>query len=318
MSHKKLTFKHRVEYVLLRAFTALFSVVPYRVALAVGWSMAALFFHVVRFRRREAYRRIREALGADLPTARVRRIAWISLRNFVFNGVDLMRMGKVDRAWIDRVVDHAEPARVLRGHLEDGRGTILAIPHMGNWEFAAVACQLLGFQIFVIAGRQHNSLTDNYFNRLRSVFGLELLPRGDIRLPLEVIARLKQGKILGFLPDLRAKKPAMVVQFLGKPANVYGGMAAFARHARVPIAPAVITREGWGRHRWRCLDPIWPDFDELDREKDWLRMTQEVMSQYEAAIRAEPEQYFWYNTRWILDPIKRGAKAAAASSSGGR
>ena len=49
----------------------------------------------------------------------------------------------------------------------------------------------------------------------------------------------------------------------------------------------------------------------LPKEQDWLRMTQAVIDLYDAAIRAAPEQYFWYNKRWVLDPLPAEAAPEA-------
>jgi lauroyl/myristoyl acyltransferase len=32
-------------------------------------------------------------------------------------------------------------------------------------------------------------------------------------------------------------------------------------------------------------------------------MMEELMAQFSTAIKANPEQYFWYNKRWVLDPL---------------
>ena len=303
MAYKKPTLKYYL--VALRGFAASFSLMPYRLALFVGFGLAWFAFHVVRFRRQEAEERIREALGDHLGDREVRRIAWISFRNFLFNGVDLLRMSRVNRAWIEKTVDYEEAVEKFRSHLTPGEGAVLAIPHMGTWDLAGVGMQLIGFPMFFITGRQHNPLTDAHFNRLRGVTGIETVPRGDARLAFKVLLNLKKGKILGFMPDLRAKQKAISVRFFGKEANVYGGMAAFARQAGVKITPAITTRVGWTRQRWRTCDPVVSD-PSVDRTQDWQRMTQEVMSAFEQAIRAEPEQYFWYNKRWILFPFQEG------------
>ncbi len=42
--------KHIIEYVGLRFFAALLRLVPYRVALLLGWLVAGLAYHVFRFR----------------------------------------------------------------------------------------------------------------------------------------------------------------------------------------------------------------------------------------------------------------------------
>jgi lauroyl/myristoyl acyltransferase len=40
-----------------------------------------------------------------------------------------------------------------------------------------------------------------------------------------------------------------------------------------------------------------------DRDADLLRMTRTVMEHVDAAIRQTPEQWFWYNKRWVLRPL---------------
>ena len=49
-------------------------------------------------------------------------------------------------------------------------------------------------------------------------------------------------------------------------------------------------------------EPIFPD-KSLDDETDVRRLTETVMSSIEAQIRANPGQWFWYNKRWVLDPL---------------
>jgi KDO2-lipid IV(A) lauroyltransferase len=309
MGRKNPTPKYYLEYLALRGLTAFFSFLPYRAALSVGWLFARFAFHVVRYRRAEAEARIREVFGDRFTAREVRQVAWISLRNFLFNGVELLRMRRVNRAWIERQVDHDEALAAIQTHLRPGRGLIVACPHMGNWELAGFGLQVFGLPVFSIAAQQHNPYTDRYLRDLRNMSGVEVLERGDVWLPLKVARNLEGGKILGFLPDVRAKREAIRVEFLGKPANIYGGMAGFARHAGAAILPSVATRIGWTRHRWRIFDAVLPD-PSVEREADSKRITQQVMSAYDRVIREMPEQFFWYNHRWILTPLESDSNTA--------
>ena len=63
--------------------------------------------------------------------------------------------------------------------------------------------------------------------------------------------------------------------------------------------------EGWSRQRWRFLEPILPD-GEMDKKEDQVRMTQEAMHLFSGFVREHPEQYFWYNKRWVLEPLEVG------------
>ena len=50
--------KYLFEYAALRGAAALLNALPYRAALMVAWVLAGFAYHVVRFRRRETFRRI--------------------------------------------------------------------------------------------------------------------------------------------------------------------------------------------------------------------------------------------------------------------
>ncbi len=296
---RKITLKYRLEYVALRAFAFVFRIVPYRVALAFAWVIARLAYHVIRFRVGRAKARIREVFGDETPASRVNRIAWISMRNMCFNAVDVMRMDRISRAWVEANTDCAAALAKVRESVPEGSGAILAIPHTGSWDLAGVSVAQFDFPIFFITGRQHNPLTDAYVQRMRGHTGITTIPRGDATLLRQVIRNLKAEQWLGFMTDLRARSDGVKVRFLGKEAHVVAGMAMFARQAKVPIIPAVARREGWMRHSWEVFDPVVAD-PSLSKEEDFQRMTQIVIDHYDHVIRSEPEQYFWYNNRWVL------------------
>ena len=296
--------KHIAEYALLRAVSGLVNILPERMAMAFGWFLAKLAYVLARGRVSRAKARIREVFGESLDARAVHRVAWISLRNVFFNGVEMMRVRRLNKEQVERTTDHRSFEKIL-DHARAGKGGLLVVPHMGNWDLAGVGAHMLGLPMFLIVGKQKNPLTDAWLNRFRGVTGIEIIPR-DSSVLKKAIRNLREGKILTFMTDLRSKTPGVVVNFFGKQANVVGGMALFARQAGVPIFPAVVTRVGWMRHRWRIFDPIYPEPD-TDKEADWQRMTQQVMDIFDKAAREEPEQYFWYNKRWILDPLEEAS-----------
>jgi KDO2-lipid IV(A) lauroyltransferase len=137
---------------------------------------------------------------------------------------------------------------------------------------------------------------------MRATTRIPLIQKGTSLLK-SVIRRLRQGEVLAFLADLRVRKGGIMVKFLGKTASVAPGMALFAKQTRVPILPLIVTRVGWTRHRLEFLEPVWPDAA-LAKAEDQQRMTQVVFDHIDAAIRKEPEQWFWFNKSWILAPVQ--------------
>lgn len=287
----------------MRAVVGLIRHLPYRLALFVAWSIAWPSHYLLRLRVRTAKARIREVFGDRYSEREVSRIAWLSWRNFMFTAVDLVRLPWVTLEWIQTHVQDWKTARdIVQKHHVTGKGAVMATPHMGAWEVGGVAMQKFGMPIFFLTGKQKNPLTDAYINRLRGSTGIMTIPRASNMLR-EVLRQLKKGGYLAFLPDVRARTDSLRIRFLGKEANVPAGMAVFAYQADVPIISGIVTRIGWSQHHIEMLDPITPDRTK-NKQEEWQRMTQAVFANIEAAIRRQPEQWFWYNKRWILDPLE--------------
>jgi KDO2-lipid IV(A) lauroyltransferase len=295
-------FKHVLEYALLRGACGVFGRLPYRLALTIGWGVAAWLWLWLPRQRREARRRIREVLGATLSTeAQVRRVAWLAWRNLVFGGVDTMRLPYLTETWVRRAID-CEGAEVLKARLAASGRVVLAVPHMGSWELAGLALHFFGLRLSFIMRRQKNPLTDAYLNNLRTSKGFDCIERDSKSLLRVALRHIREGKVLTILPDVRGRDEAMQVNFLGGTAAVTRGMALFAKMSNAPILPGCVRREGWTRHRWQTFDPVYPD-PTLDRDADLQRMTQQVFDVFDRAVREHPDQYFWFNKRWILDPL---------------
>jgi KDO2-lipid IV(A) lauroyltransferase len=294
--------KHIVEYAALRGFQILVNLIPYRVALAGGAGISWIAFNLVGWRVKAAKKRIREVLGDDLPAREVRRIAALSMRYMFFNAVDVLRAPRWTKEKFAKRSNFHEASDAMNQLIADGRGAICALPHMGSWELGGVAATTHNIPMFFIYGEQRNPLFNKLMTSLRTGSGTEAISREDKTLLRKVVRNLKAGKILAMVNDLRSKTEGLPIQFLGKEANIVAGMALFARQAKVPILPMVAHRESWTQHRCVVFDPIEPDLT-LDKRDDWIRMTQLTMSIYEKEIRKHPEQYFWYNKRWVLDPF---------------
>lgn len=299
-------FTYLIEYASLRLTASLFAALPHAAALAAGWALAGFVFYVLRFRRTETIARIVGVFGASVTPRQARRIAWLSWRNLCFNAVEMMRAPRLSPAWLrrrTRGLDEAvERARTL---IAAHGGLVIAVPHMGNWDLAGVACKQGGVAIFSIAGKQKNPYVNRWLNRARGRH-MDVLERGSSSLRV-ILRRLREGGAFAILPDVRMPTPDLTVPFLGSPANLGRGMAQFARSANVPILPVILNRVGWTRHAANCHEPVFPD-PAADRKADILRMTRTVIGHVEAAIRQHPEQWFWYNKRWVLKPLPTPAR----------
>lgn len=309
--------RYFLEYAAVAAVGAVLRILPLAPAQCVAWALARAGYALMGKRRREAKRRIRLVLGDRVPEAQVASIAWISFRNVAFNAVDMFRIRSfTEKEAKRRIEDLGAAIDRIRGVLAEagGTGAILALPHCGNWDLAGSAVFLSGIPIFSVAGKQRNPWTNRYINRLREGRGMAVLERGESggRTYLEMLRRIRRGEVFAILPDSRSRTPALELPFLGGTANIARGMGLLACQTGAPVIPLVIRRTSWRRFAVEFHPTIWPDRS-AGRDAEERRITLEALGRFERAIRATPEQWFWYNRRWILDPVEPDSAAAPSS-----
>ena len=288
------------EYIALRCACGVVNAVPYPVAcLSAKW-LAWTLVHVFRFKRRRTVGRILGCFPEKTEREAV-RIAVASLANVLMSAVEMIRAPRLDKAWIERhVKDVHVYAERLKAIADEGRGVVIMVPHSGNWYMAAWAMARCGVPIFAIAAKQRNPYVNDWMNRQYGD-GLEVVERGSVRVMAEIKSRLGDGRCFAILPDLRVPVKDVRVPFLNGIANVSRGGASFATAAGAPVVVAIMRREG-GKHTFEHLATLRPD-PSLGRKEDAVRLTRETMALLDAAIRKTPEQWFWYNKRWILQPV---------------
>jgi KDO2-lipid IV(A) lauroyltransferase len=290
---------HIAEYTALILTAGLIRLLPLRAALALGWCFAAGTHFLGRIHVARTRKRIRQVFGGRLSEQRVRQTAWLAWRNLCFNAVEALRFANLTPEKVRR-----QPLAGLESSLKNAladceNGFILATPHMGNWEMAGITADLLGIPLFVIVRKQKNPLIDSYINRMRRTFRMEVLHR-ESRMWKQVVDRINQGKVLAVLPDIGVRAKGTTVDYLNGRACIAPGAARFAQMARCPVYPVVVRRIGWTKHDAVLLKPIVPD-PSAEKKEDEQRIMQEIMTAFTREILQTPEQYFWYNKRWVLN-----------------
>ena len=292
--------KHLLEYASLRIVSLLINALPYRVALTAVWPLAWCAHWVFRYRTDLARQRIQEVFP-HFTSRQIRRIAWISFRNMVFNGVEMLRGHRLSPAWMSKHVDMKNVFEVAHRHLKD-RPVIAVGVHMGNWELAGQALEQGGIRSFFIVRNQRNPYTTRLINACRVVQGSAILERDDPNLMHKAVRMLKAGQTMAILLDVRARSEAMSLDFLGKKANIAIGAGLMARLSGAVMLPYRVTRKQWTQHEVEVLDEILID-RRGSRDEEIKRVTQQAFDLLGSQVMEMPEQYFWYNKRWILEPL---------------
>ena len=288
------------EYGALRLFCALVNAVPYSLAMAAARGLAAFAFDVLRFKRKRTLDRITKAFP-EKSQREIRAVARRSLANIAQSAVEMIRAPRFDKAWMDRhVVDGQLYKDRLQELVDEGNGVVIMVPHSGNWYMAAWSMAKYGLPLFALAARQRNVKIDAWMKRQYG--DIEVLDRSDRNTLARIKDKLKSGRAFAILPDLRVNTPDVEVDFLGGKANVSHAGAMFAVRCGSPIVVAAMRREN-GRHVFNHLATLRPDPAAPDAKAEAVRLTREAMRLIDAEVRAHPGEWYWYNKRWILQPV---------------
>ena len=296
----KSKFTVNFEYGALRFFCGVVRLVPYRAAMKIAGFLGWLVTDVFALKRQRTMERLR-GVFPEKGDAELRRIARLSFTNLLQTGVEMIRAPYLDRAWMDRYIQDGQLYKdKLQAYVDEGRGVVIMVPHSGNWYMAAWSMAKYGLPLVSIAAKQRNPKIDAWMKRQYG--DIEVLDRGSARTLVDIKERLNAGRAFAILPDLRVPQPDVEVDFLGGKANVSHAGAFFAVKCGSPLVVAMMRREG-GKHVFDHIATLRPNPDAADKREEAARLTREAMALLSRGVMAHPEQWFWYNKRWILQPV---------------
>jgi lauroyl/myristoyl acyltransferase len=268
---------------------------PPRVRYSVAGSVGTLWWAIDPGRRRNARANYGAVLGLSEDDPRVRRVVRRAFANYGRMLADFLLMGSLRPEDVRGMVtvsgqEHVEAA------LAGGRGAVLALPHMGSWDFAGAIGSLLGYRISAVAEVLAGSLND-VMVETRSIHGLEIIPldRSAVR---AITGALERNGLVALMCDL-PHGAGVEVSFFGRRATVPSGPAAIACRRGAPLLPTYCHWTDSGKCHIHIDPPIHPPAETECRGKRMAaEVMQEVVDRFEVFIREHPEQ--WYAFRRIL------------------
>lgn len=274
------------------------SAVPPRMASRLGAGLGWFLYAVVRLRRARTEATLAAAFGDTLPPGERRRILARCYRHF---GALIAEFLVEPRIAGPRLTDYIvlDNPGLVREALAQGRGVIVALGHLGNWELLGVGLAQDGISTTAYVGRQHNPIADTVVNELRRHLGVNVInPQNGMR---GMLRALKGGHALLLASDQHFSRNRYFVRFFGRPVSAAPGLASLLRHTGAPVLFAETVRVG--RFRYRAHFAPFPVPEPVeDTELDVLRIMQRFFDVLEQAVRRHPEQYFWMHKRWRTPP----------------
>jgi phosphatidylinositol dimannoside acyltransferase len=288
---------------------AAIKLLPERAAYA---TFAVIGDHVWRRRGRrvtQLERNLRRVVGPSATPEQMRELSRRAMRSYCRYWCDVFRLPVWSR---ERVVASVttENEKVFRAGLESGRGLIVALPHLANWDLAGAWACLTAAPLTTVAERLHPESLYDRFVAYRELLGMEVLPADGGRSVFTTLqARLRAGGLVCLVADRDLSASGVAVNFFGEPARVPPGPAALAISTGAALVPAALsyTVEGLSI---RFQDEISVPTEGVNRAKIAI-MAQQLADAYAEGIAARPEDWHMLQRFWPADLPHPSAAPAA-------
>lgn len=185
--------------------------------------------------------------------------------------------------------------------LERGNGAVVALPHLGGWEWAGRWAADRGHRLSVVVEPLEPVELFEWFADLRRQFGMNVIPLGPDA-GAQCLRSLRNNEILCLLSDRDLTGTGVPVDFFGERTTLPGGPATLALRCGSSLVPtAVYFSNRTSGHHAIVRPPI-----ECTRQgglrEDVQRITQTLAGELEWLIRRAPEQWHLLQPNWPSDP----------------
>ncbi len=183
-----------------------------------------------------------------------------------------------------------------------GTGVILALPHLGGWEWAGRWLIERGFKMTVVVEAIEPPELFEWFADLRQKLGMTVVPLGP-GVAGAILKALRDNEVVCLLCDRDIDRNGVPVQFFGEQTTLPAGPATLGLRTGAPVLPvAVYFTDRYNGHH-AVVRPALP----TDRSGDGLRadvhrVTQVLATELEYLIRRAPEQWHLFQPNWPSDP----------------
>jgi lauroyl/myristoyl acyltransferase len=181
-----------------------------------------------------------------------------------------------------------------------GKGVILALPHLGGWEYAgAWVTKVKGHHMLVVVEPVEPPELFDWFVKVRAAMGMEVVALGPKAASASLRA-LRDNGLLALVCDRDLRGDGVAVEFFGEQTTMPGGPATLALRAGAVIVPVAVYFGPNGGHHAVVRPPLDTSRQGSVRE-DVVRITQALAREFEGLIAAAPQQWHLLQPNWPSD-----------------
>ncbi len=284
--------KWRLETAGYVTMDALLGLVPLPWVAGFGRLAGGLAWMILAKRRRVVARNLRIAFSGERTPDELRALTREVFRRSGANLLSALRTANMGERSLARALTIRDEV-VFREAVGRGKGVVVVLAHMGNWEALAQWFPKLlppGTPGATVYRPLNNPIMNARVVAARARRGVSLFSKDDN--PLGMAAFMRRGGVLGVLADQRAGTIGELVPFFGRLTSCTPIPAILARRTGAAVIGVSLRTVGDGRWEmgFHAMEPGEPT-------------TAGVMRLLERMMRVSPADVFWLQDRW---KIRRG------------
>jgi lauroyl/myristoyl acyltransferase len=272
---------------------------PEPAAKALGRTVADIAWR----RRGRGVLRLESNLARVVPDAGPERLAELSkagMRSYMRYWMESFRLPTWSR---QRVVAGFDPKDVhyLKEGLAAGRGVVLALPHLANWDLAGVwVTRALGTPFTTVMERLKPESLYDRFVAYRESLGMEVLPHSGGSAFGTLARRLRDGGLVCLVADRDLSASGVEVQYFGETAKMPAGPALLAQQTGALLLPVTLWYDESPVMQGRVHPPVQVPESGTRMEKT-SAMTQALADAFAGGIAEHPEDWHMLQRLWPND-----------------
>lgn len=240
----------------------------------------------------------------NLSGIRLRRAAQAAYDSYARYWLESFKLPHLSARAVDRGM-RAEGYAHITDALAAGNGVILALPHLGGWEWAGRWLIDNGLRLTVVVERLEPPELFEWFAGLRRALGMNVVGLGP-GAGTQVLRALRANHVVCLLCDRDIERSGVEVEFFGERTTLPAGPATLALRTGAPILPtAVYFTDPVDGHLGFVRPPLQAAAEgrsPAGLRADVARVTQALASELEMLIRRAPTQWHLLQPNWPSDP----------------
>jgi lauroyl/myristoyl acyltransferase len=291
-------------YLIYRGLGTAMQRLPEAVSAAAATAVGLALTSARRQARAVYARHIRRVMGAGLTDADVRDWTRRAFLNYAHYWLEGARLPAIDPTVIKARMSIESGYEHLKAGMAAGNGVVLALPHLGRWEWGGAYLALDGYPMTAVAESVEPPKLYDWFVSQRQALGLTILALGpDVGGVL--LRTLRDGGLVGLLCDRDIVGNGVEVEFFGERTTLPAGPATLALRTGAVLLPAAVYAGPGNHHTGLILPPI--PVERTGRLRDDVtRITQMVAHELERLIRRAPDQWYLFQPNWPSDRLAAG------------